>query len=307
MTIGLDLDGTINNMLEFWLRWLNNTHNTNVQVKDVVEWDISKVYPNLTTAEIYKPLETPEFWSEVSIQEDAVQVIERLRQENHKIYIITSSHYAILPEKLKRCLFANISFLSKEDVIVTYDKSLIRCDLLLDDAEHNLIGFQGIRVLFDAPYNKQATIFDFRVSSWKEFYILISELTAGAPRPPHSRIYQYKAGRGMGKTAWLHQMIYDTTHGVSSVITSPCYLITNSKYDFDCFCRSYFERFMEHCPAKQFELNQQVEKNARFFVDMPSTFPFNSQAFDSFRNAFISRDHLVFLADFETTNWHSTH
>ena len=63
-----------------------------------------------------------------------------------------------------------------KNVIITYNKSLINCDILLDDAEHNLINFKGIKVLFDAPYNKNSTVADFRVTSWKDFYELVTEL-----------------------------------------------------------------------------------------------------------------------------------
>lgn len=176
MIIGLDFDDTINSMLDTWVAWLNRKHGTTVQVSDITDWELIKQFPNLTIEELFEPVDTPEFWDEVTIKPGAPEIIERLIQDGHKVYIVTSSHYKTLSYKLKRCLFAHLPFLTKEQVIITYDKSLIRCDLLLDDAEHNLINFSGIKVFFDAPHNRKSVVADFRVDSWKDFYELINEL-----------------------------------------------------------------------------------------------------------------------------------
>ena len=176
MIIGIDFDGTINNMLETWIELLNQRHGTTVRIEDVVEWELTKVFPNLTKNELFEPLSTSEFWSCVTIKSGATEVVEKLIQDGHKIYIVTSSHYRTLPAKLDNCLFAHFPFLHKENVIITYDKSLINCDLLLDDAEHNLTNFKGLKILFDALYNKNSVVQDFRVSSWADFYELVNEL-----------------------------------------------------------------------------------------------------------------------------------
>lgn len=176
MIIGLDFDGTINDMLETWLEWLNKKHGTTVKLEDVVDWELSKVYPSLSKKELFEPLNTPEYWSHVTIKANADEVIKKLIDEGHQIYIITSSHYRTLSAKLDKCLFEHLPFLNKENIIITYNKALINCDVLLDDAEHNLINFKGIKVLFDASYNKNSTVHDFRISSWTEFYELVQEL-----------------------------------------------------------------------------------------------------------------------------------
>jgi 5'(3')-deoxyribonucleotidase len=176
MVIGIDFDGTINDMLITWVEWLNRKHGTSVQLSDIIEWELAKVFPALSKRELFEPLNTPEYWDEVPIKSGAVEVIEKLISEGDEVYIITSSHYRTLPYKLDKCLFAHFPFLKKENIIITYNKSLINCDLLLDDAEHNLINFKGIKVLFDASYNKNSIVHDFRVKSWADFDKLVREL-----------------------------------------------------------------------------------------------------------------------------------
>ena len=307
MVIGIDFDGVLNNMLETWLEWLNRSCVTNKHtIEDITDWELAKLYPELDENVLFEPLNTPEFWDEVAIMPDAEAVVKKLISDGHMIYVVTSSHYKTLPYKLKRCLFAHFPYLTKENVIVTYNKALIRCDLLLDDAEHNLVDFTGVRVIFDAPYNKNATAVDYRVASFKEFYLLVTELTLSERqlRPPFGRIQQFKAGRGQGKTAWLHQMIYDTVSFKTAVNEVPCYvIIPESRYEY--FCKSYLDRYGKVCPAILYNEKQHIEPDARIFVDMPSTFNVSSDLFAAFVKVFTSRQNLTFVADFDNTYWHT--
>ena len=176
MIIGIDFDDTINNMIETWVVWLNRMRGTSIQMSDITEWEFREKFPGLTVDEFFAPVDIPEFWDDVALKPHAAEILSKLIQDGHKVYIITSSHYKTLPYKFKRCLFAHLPFLTKENVIITYNKSLINCDLLLDDAEHNLINFKGIKVIFDAPYNRNSKVEDFRVTSWEDFYELVNEL-----------------------------------------------------------------------------------------------------------------------------------
>ena len=67
MVIGIDFDGTINRMLETWLEWLNKKYNKHILFNDVKDWELAKYYPTLTKAELFEPLNIPEFWDEVSL------------------------------------------------------------------------------------------------------------------------------------------------------------------------------------------------------------------------------------------------
>lgn len=58
----------------------------------------------------------------------------------------------------------------------SYNKSWLKCDILVDDNNMNLKYFKGIRVLIDAPYNKHADSesYDYRISNLKELLEIIS-------------------------------------------------------------------------------------------------------------------------------------
>lgn len=301
MIIGIDFDGVINSMVETWIEWLNREHGYSVKVDEVTSWELHGQYPKLSGTDFFAPLFTPEFWDEVPIKKDAPEVIERLLAEGHEIYVVTSSHYKTLPYKLKKCLFAHFPKLTEENVIITYNKSLIRCDLLVDDNLQNLINYPGGRVLFDAPYNRGPeadAMVDYRVGSWKELYMLVAGLAKRA-MPPITRVKLFKAPRGGGKTAWLHQMIKETPEQI------PCYVIAPEHIYHD-FCRLYFERFGERCRAKLYKhTNPRIEPDTRIFIDTPSDFKFTSDTFDTFRRVFLNREHIIYIADSEEANWYA--
>jgi 5'(3')-deoxyribonucleotidase len=176
MIIGIDFDDVISNTLDMWVKWLNHTHNLKVKLDDITSWKLSDFFPTLSKAELYEPLNTPEFWDTVSIRPGAQDLIQKLIADGHQVYIITSSHYETLPYKLSRCLFANFPYLTKENIIIAYNKSLIKTDILIDDGEHNLKDFAGIKVIFDMPHNQDCKIADFRVITWDDIDILLNNL-----------------------------------------------------------------------------------------------------------------------------------
>ena len=51
-----DADDTIENLYETWVNYLNFQYGTNVAASDVVDWDISKFFPELTKEQIYAPI-----------------------------------------------------------------------------------------------------------------------------------------------------------------------------------------------------------------------------------------------------------
>ena len=46
---------------------------------------------------------------------------------------------------------------------------------MIDDAIHNLEGFNALKILFDMPHNQESFgIEDYRVSSWEQIYTIIT-------------------------------------------------------------------------------------------------------------------------------------
>lgn len=179
LTILVDMDDTIENLLSAWVERLNRDFGTDIKPNDVTEWDISKSFPMLTREQVVSPLFCNDFWYSVMPKPGAPEMLKRLIDDGHRVLIVTTSGYHTLRTKMDVTLFGYFPFLSWDDVIVTRHKQLIRGDVLIDDGVHNLENGSYMKILMDAPHNRNydaETNGMIRVKDWEEVYSAISKL-----------------------------------------------------------------------------------------------------------------------------------
>ena len=179
MTILVDMDDVIENLLDAWIKFLNDKYGLSVKGSDVKEWDMRLVYPTLTPDQLYEPLHLKSFWNSVEPKEKASEYIQKLILDGHEVYIVTATHYGTLKIKVECIINRYFPSLPYKNIIVAYKKQMIIGDVLIDDYPPNLIGGQYLGILFDAPYNRSFPNKEHgitRVSSWEEIYEVISNL-----------------------------------------------------------------------------------------------------------------------------------
>lgn len=174
------MDDTLENLSEVWIKRLNKKYRTKVDPSQIVEWDITKFFPTLTKKQIFSPLKTRKLWKKVRPLPGACEYLKKLKDNGHKIVVVTSSAPETLYKKLNLFLFKYFPYLSEEDVIVTYNKQMINGDILIDDAPHNLIGGNYFKILMTTSHNKnfndkKANM--LRVDNWEEIYNVITNLS----------------------------------------------------------------------------------------------------------------------------------
>lgn len=177
LTILVDMDDTIELLTDAWLDWLNAKHGTHVTKDDIHSWNFAAAFPTLTEDEAYAPIYIDEFWDHVEPMPWAFEILCRLRAEGHEVYIVTSSTYQTIPAKMEKVLFQYFPFIHWDHVIVAPKKQMILGDVLIDDAPHNLDGFDGLKILMDAPHNRSYDAKKngmFRVDNWRMVYDLVT-------------------------------------------------------------------------------------------------------------------------------------
>lgn len=176
----IDMDDTITHLLPAWVSELNKTHNLQVEHSDICDWDMRLFYPTLSLSQIYEPLFDDNFWDNIEPISGAQKSIKKLIDDGHEIYIVTATHYAIAKAKFEKVLFKYFPFVSTPHIITTTNKQMIKGDILIDDAPHNVIGGDYLGFLMNAPHNQG---FDaesngvIRVYNWEEIYKLINNLS----------------------------------------------------------------------------------------------------------------------------------
>lgn len=181
LTILVDMDDTIEHLLEAWVACLNERHGTQVKHGDITEWNLCNVFPTLTEEQIYAPLVEEDFWKTVRPMEDADKVLKWAIDQGHKVYIVTASDYRTISAKMEQVLFKHFPFIKWENVIVTSNKQMIRGDILIDDAPHNLEGGDYVKILMSAGHNRHynAEANDmFRVYTWRAVQMCIAAVAA---------------------------------------------------------------------------------------------------------------------------------
>lgn len=181
MTILVDMDDTIEQMLQAWVAGANETYGYNVAYEDITDWNVSKAFPGLTWEQVYAVPMRPGFWDTVSLVPGAAEALRRFMEAGHEVLIVTATPFESVPEKIGGFLFRYFPFLSWDQVIIAGKKQRIKGDVLIDDGVHNLVGGDYVKILMTAPHNKD---YDaeangmIRVNDWTEIEAVINRLGA---------------------------------------------------------------------------------------------------------------------------------
>ena len=173
MTILVDMDDVLEQLVAGWVALLNERYGTDTKYEDVACWDISTAFPTLTEEQVYAVEVEEALWDYVKPMPGADKVLRKLIRDGHEIYIVTATKYQTLRKKMETVLFPNFPYIDWHHVIVTYNKSMIRGDILIDDGPHNFSGGSFRKILFTRSHNKSFdadSVGAVRADSWDEVY-----------------------------------------------------------------------------------------------------------------------------------------
>ena len=167
----VDMDNVLNNMAERLVREFNKTFGTNFSIVDITSY---RFYENFGvdlevghnfTRTLFN---WPGFWLSLEPQPNSTIIMRKLN-DIFDIYVVTT------PFKRSRNCFAEkvdwlnkyFPFIGEEKLVFTYNKGLIKGDIIIDDHPTNLSNFVGNTIVFDYPFNKEFKA-DFRSDNWIE-------------------------------------------------------------------------------------------------------------------------------------------
>ena len=179
MTILVDLDDTLEQLLKALVERANERFGRHATVDDVTDWSIVCAFPGIAKQQILDFMREEDFWDTVEPVPGAAEGLKHLMDEGHRVYIVTATEAEHVEKKMEKVLFRYFPFLSWDQVIVTSRKQMIRGDVLIDDGIHNLEGGDYRKVLVTAPYNRD---YDaeangmIRVHNWQEIIEAIDRM-----------------------------------------------------------------------------------------------------------------------------------
>ena len=184
--IAVDFDDVIVDLIPTWLDMYNVDYDDQLKSEDITDWDISKFVKSECGKMIYEYLDLPNLYDDVNIVSGALDGIDKLREVGYRIVFVTSTNIAQNGQKLK--WLQNNHFLPKErysrDYVEATDKSLIRCNIIIDDKLENCDHPTAMGLLFDRPHNQNFDTAGYeniiRVYDWEDivsFLLALKELT----------------------------------------------------------------------------------------------------------------------------------
>lgn len=154
ITILVDIDDTIENLLDAWCKWLNNKYDLFVKPEEVTNWDVTKFFPTLTKEQVFEPLHIDYFWKTVEPKAGAIKYVKKFVDDGFNVYLCTTTDYRNVKPKYEYIIMRYFPFIPWRNVIITDRKQMIKADFLIDDGVHNHEGGDYIKILVSAPHNR---------------------------------------------------------------------------------------------------------------------------------------------------------
>lgn len=180
MLILLDMDNVAADLMSKWLNTYNLQYNDNLTANDIKHWNIESFAKKCSPQEFHQIINEPNFFADLDVVPNSIEVTKRLQQKGHLLYFATATPYLSKTAAYDKNIWVNKYFphIGYKNIFQTHIKQMIKGDLLFDDSPNNLEIFDGFKILMDAPYNKDCTNHNNRVSSWLEFEEIIDVINS---------------------------------------------------------------------------------------------------------------------------------
>jgi 5'(3')-deoxyribonucleotidase len=173
LTLIVDLDDTLNNLVNVWVEFYNEKFGTKLTIEDFKEWDISKTVKN--PDEMFLLLNDPKLHERLKRQPFAFETLYALHRRCYDIHIVTATRPQNILAKIKFCE-KSFGFIDTNKIAMVYHKDIIVGDIMIDDNPDNLSAFKGLKILLDKPWNRSCDKKDIiRVKDWVEILSVINE------------------------------------------------------------------------------------------------------------------------------------
>ncbi len=143
LTILVDLDAIVIDLIRPWLNWYNNIYNDSVTIDDIKTYEIEKHTKKTEKIyDIYKFFEEHQNYADCPVLPGAAEGLLELREAGHDIIIATASdgQTAHLKWPLAR---KAAPWLHESDIMVGSRKEKLFGDVLIDDAPKNIVKYRN--------------------------------------------------------------------------------------------------------------------------------------------------------------------
>ena len=179
MIIMCDIDGVLNNLAERTIEVYNSRNGKNIQVSDITSYSFFDCLSHEDAQGIVSLFKEKSLWDSLKPLPGSQNTIKQLIKKGHQIYLATATDPVNFEWKIE-WLKQYFPFIPSDNVIRIMDKSLLKCDVLIDDCLDNLTSTFCERIIIDYPWNQSKTkdyAYDIkRAYSWDDIVDIINDI-----------------------------------------------------------------------------------------------------------------------------------
>jgi 5'(3')-deoxyribonucleotidase len=143
----LDMDGVLVHNNQHFLDRLNEAFSTSYKSEEIVDFHYSMLSKEQRTY-MYNLWNQPWIYDNKELGQHEMAALETLRSMCRVVACT-----APLEGHIKGKYAWLRKYFDKNDIIITHSKDMVKGDILVDDAIHNLDSFPGIPVCYTQPWN----------------------------------------------------------------------------------------------------------------------------------------------------------
>lgn len=185
-----DVDGVVADLHTAWLSAYNRDYQDTLTYEQITAWSMDQFVKPECGEQIYKYIREPYLydWDAVRPIKGAFEGIQALRRAGFRVVFLSSCVPGSTDAKVRWLIrhgFLSDLERTPSDFIAAHSKGLVRGDLLIDDAVHNVVSFGGPAILMDAPYNQELQVsqhYHCRAFSWDDVLIQVGQILGPTDR-----------------------------------------------------------------------------------------------------------------------------
>ena len=168
MSILLDMDEVIEELVPTLLNKYNQIYGTHHEISEIQHWEVPKWDPELCTI-----IEHIDVILELPPKGDSIYYMEKWIEEGHEVYIITNTVDTRSQGLKQRWIKKYIPYFDLSKIVFIKDKHIVRGDIFVDDCIRNVLKWkkenpEGCAFLMRAQHNLDKDYRGGIVSSLKD-------------------------------------------------------------------------------------------------------------------------------------------
>lgn len=163
--LAIDVDGVLADLIPRLVETVNECEGDNVSADEINSWNLGRYFK--CGNKVYNYMDYSLFRT-LPVIKDAQRVVKLLSEE-YFTFIVSSAtnNFDSLKAKME-WLEEHFPFIPASNIVLCGSKSIIKCDILIDDSPRNLIDVSdAYGILFNAAHNKLEDRFT-RAMNWNE-------------------------------------------------------------------------------------------------------------------------------------------